>query len=89
MKTLIISGKAGHGKDTVANFMKEVLEKEGNRVIVCHYGDAVKWVIRDYFNWDGQKDERGRSLLQKIGTDVVRASYPNFWVGIIAGLLNT
>lgn len=85
--TIIISGKAGSGKDMTAQFMKDELEKHGKRVLVIHYGDAVKWVLRDYFNWDGKKDAIGRSLLQYIGTDVVRAKHPNFWTGIVVGLL--
>ena len=85
--TIIISGKAGSGKDTVANFMKEILEKRGKRVLIIHYADAVKWVLRDFFNWDGKKDAVGRTLLQRIGTDVVRAQFPNYWTGIVVGLL--
>lgn len=88
MKTLIISGKAGSGKDSLAEFMREILKKNDKRVIVIHYADAVKWVLRDFFDWDGQKDEHGRHLLQYIGTDVVRKNYPNYWVGIVAGLLS-
>ena len=87
--TIIISGKAGSGKDQTAQFMKEELEKHGKKVLVIHYGDAVKWVLRDYFNWDGKKDVVGRTLLQYIGTDVVRAKLPNFWTGIVVGLLQT
>ena len=32
MKAICISAKAQHGKDTVANFMKECLEAKGKRV---------------------------------------------------------
>ena len=87
--TIIISGKAGNGKDMTAQFMKEALEKHGKRVLVIHYGDAVKWVLRDYFNWDGKKDEVGRTLLQRVGTDIVRAKHPNFWTAIVVGLLQS
>ena len=85
--TIIISGKAGSGKDTIANFMKEKLEKRNKKVLIIHYGDAVKWVLRDYFNWDGKKDAVGRTLLQTVGTNIVRARHPNFWTGIVVGLL--
>lgn len=88
-RTILISGKAGSGKDTAAQFMKEELEKHGKKVIIIKYGDAVKWVLRDYFNWDGKKDEVGRTLLQYIGTDVVRAKHPNFWTAIVVGLLQS
>ena len=85
--TILISGKSGSGKDALANFMKEELEKKGKRVLVIHYGDAVKWVLRDFFNWDGKKDAVGRTLLQQVGTDIVRAVHPNYWVGIVVGLI--
>lgn len=87
-KCIIISGKSGHGKDQLAQYMREYLEQEGQRVLTIHYGDAVKWVLRDYFNWDGQKDKKGRTLLQRIGTDVVRTKYPNFWTSIVVGLVS-
>lgn len=85
--TILISGKSGSGKDMMARFMKEELEKHGKRALVIHFADAVKWVLRDYFNWDGKKDEIGRTLLQSIGTDIVRAKHPNFWTGIVVGLI--
>lgn len=87
-KVIIISGKSGAGKDMLAHFLKEELEAKGKKVLTIHYGDAVKWVLRDYFNWDGQKDEKGRTLLQHIGTDVVRTKYPNFWTEVVAQLIS-
>ena len=89
MNTIIISGKAGSGKDQTAQYMKEELEKHGKKVLTIHYGDAVKWVLREYFNWDGKKDAVGRTLLQRVGTDVVRAMHPNFWTGIVVGLIQS
>lgn len=85
--TILISGKSGSGKDMLAYFMKDELEKHGKRVLIIHYADAVKWVLRDFFNWDGKKDEVGRTLLQRVGTDIVRSTYPNFWTGIVVGLI--
>ena len=72
MKVICISAKAQHGKDTVANFMKECLEAKEKRVLVTHYADLVKYGCKTFFNWDGQKDEKGRALLQYVGTDIVR-----------------
>ena len=87
-KIIILSGKSGSGKDMTAHFMREILEAQNKRVIIIHYGDAVKWVLRDFFNWDGKKDEHGRTLLQHIGTDLVRTKHPNFWTSIVIGLLD-
>ena len=85
--TIILSGKSGSGKDMVAQFMKEALEKHNQKALVIHFADAVKWFCRDFLNWDGKKDEIGRTLLQTVGTDIVRAKHPNFWTGIVVGLI--
>ena len=85
--TIILSGKSGSGKDMMAQFMKEELAAHGKKTLVIHYADAVKWFCRDFLDWDGKKDEVGRSLLQMVGTDIVRARHPNFWTGIVVGLI--
>ena len=85
--TIILSGKSGSGKDMMAQFMKEELAKHGQKALVIHYADAVKWFCRDYLDWDGKKDEVGRTLLQTVGTDIVRSCHPNFWTGIVVGLI--
>lgn len=85
--TIIISGKSGSGKDQLAQFMKEELAKHGKKALIIHYADAVKWFCRDFLDWDGKKDEVGRTLLQTVGTDIVRAQHPNFWTGIVVGLI--
>ena len=85
--TIILSGKSGSGKDMVAQFMQEELAKHGQKTLVIHFADAVKWFCREFLNWDGKKDEVGRTLLQTVGTDIVRAKHPNFWTGIVVGLI--
>lgn len=87
MKIIMISGKSGHGKDTVAQMMKEILEKDNKRVLVIHFADLVKHYARDYYNWNGQKDEAGRALLQKIGTTMMRKYYPTYWAEIVGKFL--
>lgn len=87
LKVICISGKAQHGKDTTAGFMKEALEKRGKKVLIAHYGDLVKYVAKTFFDWDGNKDEKGRTILQYVGTDVIRAQAPNYWVEFIAEML--
>lgn len=87
MIVIPISGKAGHGKDTLAGYMKTVFENHGKKVLVTHYGDLVKYICRMFFGWDGQKDEAGRTLLQYVGTDIVRAQSPDYWVTFIKDML--
>lgn len=88
MKVICISGKAGHGKDTAALYLKEQLEVGENRVLIAHYGDLVKYVCKTFFNWDGQKDRAGREMLQTVGTDIVRDEDPDYWVRFISDMLN-
>ena len=88
MKVILISGKARHGKDTVASIMQTYLTISKNKkVLIAHYGDLVKYVCKTFFDWNGEKDDAGRSLLQYVGTDAVRAVYPNYWVDFIADML--
>lgn len=87
MKIICISGHARHGKDTVAGMIRSSLERRGERVLVAHYADLVKYVCRTFFDWNGEKDEHGRSLLQYVGTDVVRFQQPDFWVDFIVWML--
>lgn len=57
-------------------------------MLVAHYADAVKYVCRTFFGWNGEKDEYGRGLLQYVGTDVVRKHNPDFWVGFLSDILS-
>lgn len=87
-KVILISGKAGAGKDTLGNLIKHDLETHGYRVLLTHYADLLKYICEKFFDWDGQKNEAGRSLLQYVGTDVIRKRRPSFWVDFIVDILN-
>lgn len=88
MKVILISGKARHGKDTVAGMIESNFKERGARVLVTHYADLVKYICKAFFGWDGNKDERGRTLLQYVGTDIVRGYFPDYWVNFIIDILN-
>lgn len=87
MKIITISGHAGHGKDFTANFMCQVLRHHNKTVLITHYADLLKFICRNLFDWDGEKDGKGRRLLQYVGTDVVRKKKPNFWVDYMIDIL--
>lgn len=88
MKIIMISGKAGSGKDTVAGFFMDELIAAEQRVLVMHFADLVKYYATQYFNWNGEKDEAGRGLLQEIGTTVMRGRYPEYWAEIIGKFID-
>lgn len=86
-KVVTISGSAGAGKDTLGQIIKEKLEEQDKAVLVTHYADLLKFICQSMFAWDGKKDEAGRSLIQYVGTDVVRKQSPNYWVDFIISIL--
>lgn len=83
MKIIVISGKSGHGKDTLAKMIKKELESKDYNVLTTHFADLLKYVCKEFFDWDGKKDDPGRSLLQYVGTDIVRKKQPDFWTNFL------
>lgn len=85
---ILLSGKAQSGKDYIANIMKQQFEENGNKVLVTHYADLLKYILKTFFNWDGKKDKKGRDLLQRVGTDVIRKKMPDYWVNFISQMIS-
>ena len=44
-------------------------------------------MAKQYMGWDGQKNDKGRTLLQHLGTYIVRAKDENFWVDTVVRLI--
>lgn len=77
MKMLIlVSGKAGSGKDTVGDYL---VSKYGFRKYA--FADRLKEIAL-LLGWNGVKDERGRRLLQELGT-VGRNYDPEIWIHFV------
>ena len=87
MKLILISAKLQHGKDTTAGLLKVELEKNGNKVLICHYADLLKYICKTFFNWDGKKDDKGRTILQYVGTDIIRHQCEDYWVKFMMEIL--
>lgn len=87
-KVICISGHAQNGKDTTASILKNVLEKDNKSAIILHYADLLKYICKQYFGWDGVKDEHGRTILQHIGTDIIRKKEQDYWVNFIKSFIN-
>lgn len=75
-----VSGKAEHGKDSFARFLCNEITSSGKTCLIFHYADLLKFICKQYMGWNGEKDQAGRTLLQFVGTDEVRAINNNFWV---------
>lgn len=68
-----IAGRMRTGKTTVAKYLETTYDFH-----VTAFADPIKQFARQV-GWDDQKDERGRTLLQDIGT-VVRKYNKTFWI---------
>ena len=88
MHIILISGKAEAGKTTTAQILKEELEQQyKSKVLLTNFAGTLKFICKNFFNWNGEKDEAGRALLQRIGTDIVRKKDPDFWVNFMKSVL--
>lgn len=81
-KTVIIllSGKAECGKNTVARIIREECKLSGSRLL--SFAEPVKEFAK-LLGWDGQKDEKGRAMLQWLG-DGVKTFNPTLWATFAA-----
>lgn len=89
MRVITVSGHARHGKDATAEILEDLFKRRGKKVLVCHYADLLKYICKTFFDWNGEKDEYGRTLLQRVGTDRIRneCNRPTYWVDFICDIL--
>ncbi len=63
---ILVSGRAGEGKSTFANYCIKYLNKADYRAKTYPFAKGVKDTAR-FMGWNNEKDESGRQLLQEIG----------------------
>lgn len=71
-KIYLLSGKARHGKDTAAGFLKKFYEEDGKKVIYSRAGKYIRFYAMEMTGWDGSEETKPRELLQELGTEVIR-----------------
>lgn len=70
MKIYIIAGKARHGKDTIKDFIHKIYDDK--KCINLSYGSYIKEYAMKISDWDGSDETKPRTLLQELGTDIIR-----------------
>jgi hypothetical protein len=74
---VMVSGRAGEGKTTFSEMCIDVLEKKDIMATVEPFAQGVKDTAR-FMGWNGEKDDKGRRLLQQIG-NCGREYNENIW----------
>ena len=72
MKIFLVSGASRHGKDTIGNFIEEYCKENNIKVCRSQMAKHLKMYVKDYFGWDGSEETKPRTLLQELGTDIIR-----------------
>ena len=72
MKVYVIGGKAKTGKNTFGEYLREELKKYGYKPCILHITEPLYSYARNYFNWDGNENDKPREFLQKMGIEVIR-----------------
>lgn len=81
MKIIGIAGQAGVGKSTFADELLKELQSQNKKCVILNLADKIKYIAIKIFDWDGQKDDYGRNLLQNIGTEIGRNQInENIWL---------
>lgn len=82
MKIYLVSGRARNGKDTMSRLIQKEYENLGKRVCFIQLMRPLKWLIKDYFGWDGTEETKPRELLQQMGTELIREklNMPNYFI---------
>jgi GTPase SAR1 family protein len=79
---VLVGGKAGVGKTTAANYLLDKMTELYPGLLMEHtaFAKPIKEIAYSVFHWDGNKDGKGRRLLQVIGTEAGREYNENIWV---------
>lgn len=79
------TGQMFSGKSTAA----KIIQSKHPNAYIESFAAPVKKIACECFGWNGIKDEKGRKLLQIIGTEAGRQYNPNIWVDKMRAALDT
>ena len=65
VKIIILSGKAGSGKSSIAKIINNYKES-----IILSYASYIKEVAKNVLNWDGSEEDKPRDFLQQFGDEI-------------------
>ncbi len=85
-KIFIVSGKANSGKDTTCELINNLVRLRGLTSVNLQFSSYIKMYAKVISGWNGSEDTKPRSLLQEIGTSIIREKIDNeFFIKRIIG----
>jgi len=72
MKIYVIGGKAKTGKNTFGEYLREELKKYGYKPCILRITEPLYSYARNYFDWNGNENDKPREFLQKMGIEIIR-----------------
>ena len=72
MKIFVIGGKAKCGKNTFGEYLREELKDYGYKPCVMHLTEPLYGYAKNYFEWDGNENNKPREFLQKMGIEIIK-----------------
>lgn len=82
----IVSGKANSGKDTTCELINNLIKIKGKKSINLQFSSYIKQYAKVISGWDGSEESKPRTLLQQLGTDIIRNNIDNeFFIKRIIG----
>lgn len=86
VKIFITAGKANSGKDTTCELIDNYFKLKGKRVVNLQFSSYIKMYAKTLSGWNGDEDTKPRSLLQELGTEIIRKKIDNdFFIKRIIG----
>jgi deoxyadenosine/deoxycytidine kinase len=75
MKVYVIAGKAGCGKNTTANYIKNYYKTLGKETAITEISKYLKLFAYEIKDWDGKRETKPRSFLQEVGSTIRHEIY--------------
>lgn len=86
VKIFIVAGKANAGKDTTCELIDNYVKLKEKKAVNLQFSSYIKMYAKTISNWSGDEDTKPRSLLQELGTSVIRNKIDNeFFIKRIIG----
>ena len=80
MRIFLICGKAGVGKNEVANIINEYYNTKHQSTVITGFSKYIKIFAKEVLNWDGNEDSKPRDFLQNLGQNARKLIDENIFV---------